>query len=225
MISLEEIRKYLPKYLSADAQEDLFAELKTFPENMDQRLYTKALDGESNIFQGDGMKDLLFVNLPAKDVKTAPGMVISNTCDIDPDNRRFSPMQMVYTPILNLGKYKDALHKDHVQTGSLKPASINTHIHEIRNQRISHIFYLPKGGQLENDSIVFFDRLNHCPADVISGKQVQAGKIFTLSDYGYYLFLFKLSVHFTRIREGVQRSVAPASPLIMEETSHYGYPT
>ena len=65
MISLEEIRKYLPKYLSADVQEDLFAELKTFPDNMDQRLYTKALDGETNIFQGDGMKDLLFVNLPA----------------------------------------------------------------------------------------------------------------------------------------------------------------
>jgi hypothetical protein len=41
MISLEEIRKYLPKYLSADAQEDLFAELKTFPENMDQRLTPK----------------------------------------------------------------------------------------------------------------------------------------------------------------------------------------
>ena len=29
--------------------------------------------------------------------------------------------------------------------------------------------------------------------------------LFRLSDFGFYLFLFKLSIHFTRMLEGVER--------------------
>jgi len=43
MISLEDITKYLPKYLSGSAQEELFDEIKRFPDNIDQRLYTASL--------------------------------------------------------------------------------------------------------------------------------------------------------------------------------------
>ncbi len=66
---------------------------------------------------------------------------------------------------------------------------------DIRKQYISHIFYLPKGGQLNNDSIIFFDRINNYPSDSIKGQELPKRRIFTLSDYGFYLFLFKLSVH------------------------------
>ena len=30
-------------------------------------------------------------------------------------------------------------------------------------------------------------------------------RIFSLSQYGHYLFLFKLSFHFTRMQEGIDR--------------------
>ena len=125
MIPLEQIEKYLPRYLSLSAQEDLFEELKRFPENMDQRLYTINLTREQQMYQGDGYRDLLFVNLPAREIGTCPGMIISNTCDIDPANRRFMSMRMVYAPIWSLQKYRQALHEDLVQTGKRSLKSIH----------------------------------------------------------------------------------------------------
>ena len=51
MMSDEEIKKYLPKYLSAESYEQLLNELKSFPENIDSRLFTSSLD-EKYIYQG-----------------------------------------------------------------------------------------------------------------------------------------------------------------------------
>lgn len=61
MTTFEEIKKYLPSYLSRSSQTELFGELKNFPKNIDQRFYTLKLSEEKNIFQGDGIKDLLCV--------------------------------------------------------------------------------------------------------------------------------------------------------------------
>jgi len=206
MIPFEEVKKYLPQYLSSTAQQELFKDLSQFPHNIDQRIYTSQLSDHENIFQGDGIQNLLYINLPSTDIGQVPGMILSNTCDIDPTNKRFMPLRMVYTPIFNLSKYEQTLIKTHVETGKKTIQSINSHISDIRKQYISHIFYLPKVGKLENDSIIFFDRLNNYPSDSIEGQKLPDKRIFTLSDYGFYLFLFKLSVHFTRIRDGVSRS-------------------
>ncbi len=206
MISFEEVRRYLPQYLSSKAQQELFEELKQFPSNIDQRIYTSQLNEYKNILQGDGVYNLLYINLPDTYIGKVPGMILSNTCDIDQSNKRLMPSRMVYTPIFNLAKYEQALIRSHVNTGQKTHQSITSHISDIRRQYVSHIFYLPKGGKLENESIVFFDRLNNCPSDSITGNEVPERRIFTLSDYGFYLFLFKLSIHFTRIREGVFRS-------------------
>lgn len=207
MIPFEEIKKYLPQYLSSTAQQELFNELKAFPHNIDQRIYTTYLRNHTNLFQGDGIQNLLYINFPNTNVGQVPGMILSNTCDIDQTNKRLVPLRMVYAPIINLGKYEQSLIKNHVDTGHRSIESINSHIADIRKQHISHIFYLPKGGQLENDSIVFFDRINNCPSNLLDGESVMRQRIFTLSNYGFYLFLFKLSVHFTRIRDGVSRTM------------------
>ena len=206
MINFEEVKKFLPQYLSATAQQELFKELNQFPHNIDQRIYISQVSQQENIFQGDGIQNLIYINLPAENIRKVPGMILSNTCDIDSSNDRFIPSRIVYTPIFNLAKYEQALIKSHVKTEKKSIQSINSHVSDIKRQYISHIFYLPKGGQLQNESIIFFDRLNNYPSDLIKGHDLPEIRIFTLSDYGFYLFLFKLSVHFTRIREGVSRS-------------------
>lgn len=206
MIQAAEIRKYLPQYLSLPAQENLFAELKQFPGNIDQRVYTRFLQHEPYIFQGDGLNNLRFMDMRTQTIRCAPGMVISNTCDLDQSNKRLSAIQMVYAPILNLDKYIAALEHDYVFSGQRTKESLNSHIGEIRQQRISHIFYLPSGSGLNSDSLVFFDRVCHCSAEYYKKSTIQESRLFTLSNYGYYLFLLKLSIHFTRIRESVQRN-------------------
>jgi len=60
---------------------------------------------------------------------------------------------------------------------------------------------------LQDDSIVFLDRVNNYPLGEMSVEDVKRKKLFVLSNYGLYIFLIKLSIHFTRIQENGDRLV------------------
>ncbi len=212
MIDFSEIENYLPKYLSKEANENLFAELESFPENIDDRIYTNYLSQQQIIYQGDGISGLLTINLPDTKVNAAPGMILSNTCDLDVANERLVESRLVFATIIQLDKYKKLLLKQYVEAGKKTEESINGHIDRIKKQYISHIFYLPAGESLEHDSIVLFDRVNSLPNSIIVRDDIPQKRLFTLSNYGFYLFLYKLSIHFTRIRENVDRK-GEQSPL------------
>jgi hypothetical protein len=81
---------------------------------------------------------------------------------------------------------------------------IKNHISDVKAQKVSSMFYLPSIGEL-GESVVFFDRLLHVSQKYVDRKTVQTRRLFSLSDYGFYLFVFKLSIHLSRIREGVDR--------------------
>lgn len=204
MTTFEDIKKYLPQYLSADQTKNLYEELKQFPDNIDGRMYSAVLNNEKNIFQGDGYEDMLLINLPDKDVKLGRGMVLSNTCDVDTSNERITVNRLNYAPILKLGKYEKMLGML-VSRGERTVESIQAHISDIRKQRVSNIFYLPENQKLNGESIVFLDRVNNLPSDYISTPEIPGKRLFSLSDFGFYLFLFKLSIHFTRVQERVIR--------------------
>ena len=205
MIDIEEIKKYLPYYLNDKERQSLLQELKNYPENLDGRIFTTYLKDEQNIFQGDGFQEFLFVNLPDSNVGKLPAMVLSNTCDISLTNERLYPKRIVYAPIFNLDKYREALIIEHENKEETEQ-SINSHIQAIKKQQITDIFYLPRCEVLKDDSIVMFDRLNNLPADYLSSEDIKRTRLFTLSDYGFYLFLIKLSIHFSRIKEEINRT-------------------
>ena len=200
-MNLDDLKIYLPKYLSPESEKQLFDSLKDFPSNIDERLYTTFLEKEPIIFQGDGLENLLAVNLPSTDTKVVAGMVLSNTCDIDPGNRRNFPSQIVYTPIIDFKKYEDSLR----QGVSKSSEQIEGHLDTIRKQYITQIFYLPPIKGKLNESIVFLDRIHNIGNDHYDRTNLEKSRIFTLSDFGNYLFLFKLSLHFTRIQDRVER--------------------
>ncbi len=68
-MNLEDIKIYLPKFLSAESEKELFEGLKKFPDNIDTRLYTNYLDDSKIIYQGDGIKDMLIFNISDKEIK------------------------------------------------------------------------------------------------------------------------------------------------------------
>lgn len=200
-MNLDEIKIYLPKFLSAESDRELFCELKDFPKNIDERLYTTYLHDSKIIYQGDGLNNLLIVNLPKPEIKPAPGIILSNTCDIDLQNEKFFSSQIIYAPIFNFKNYKQILLEN-----SKKPfKQINDHLNAIKKQEITQIFYLPKFEDKLDESLVFLDRINNMPNTLIERDKIIANRIFTLSDYGAYLFILKLSIHFTRIRDKVER--------------------
>lgn len=201
MIERDEIKKYLPKYLSESSEQNLFDNLKEFPQNIDSRMYTTQNLSDEIIYQGDGIEGFLVINLPDRAVKDANVVVLSNTCDIDLNNTRLHSSSICYSPIFNLNKYIQKLESKY----STSMERIKQFEESVRRQKISQIFFLPKVGKLTSDSFIFFDKINSCDTNSIKREALNKSRLFTLSNYGFYLFLFKLSIHFTRIREAVDR--------------------
>jgi hypothetical protein len=197
----DEIKIFLPKYLSEEDSKKLFDELKGFPTNIDERFYTTHLDNQDIIFQGDGLRDFTVINLPNEKFYKSPIIVFSNTCDTDEKNSRVFPSNLVYAPIFSLKSYQNKI----LAEGLKDEKSIKNHIDDIKKQRITQILYLPQGAKLPEDCIVFLDRVNHCDNKSVPREDISKQKIFVLSNYGFYLFLIKLSIHFTRIQEKVDR--------------------
>lgn len=200
-MNLDDFKIYLPKYLSADSERELFEGLKDFPVNIDSRFYTSLLLQNNIIYQGDGIKNMLVINLPDERIQTSNCMVFSNTCDINLENERFFPSQIVYAPIFNLEKYRNMI----IDSGTKTVEQLDDHINAIKAQTITQIFYLPKIDDKIDESIVFFDRILNIRNKVIDRMDLSEKRLFSLSNLGFYVFLFKLSIHFTRIRENVDR--------------------
>lgn len=200
MMPLDDLRVYLPKYLSAENYDQLISQLRDFPANIDKRIYTTEL--EPNIlYQGDALDDMPVVNIDNLElgVKKRPCMIISNTCDMDLANKRLYPTTIMYTPLFRLDNYVKVLK----QYGASEE-KIKNHLSDVKAQKVSSMFYLPSIGNL-GESIVFLDRILNVSQKFIDRDTVESRRKFSLSDYGFYLFVFKLSIHLSRIREGVNR--------------------
>ncbi len=198
----ENLQKYLPRYLSAENYETLLQELKAFPDNMDHRMYTAGLE-QNIIYQGDGIKNLPVVNLmdiEHNSVKNIPCLVLSNTCDMDIANKRPFPASMMYTPIVNMRTYIENLTKY-----DISEQKIASHIEALKQQKLTQIMYLPANAPQIEESIVFLDRILHIDNRFVKRENLDDLRLFSLSDYGFYLLIFKLSVHFSRIQEKVNR--------------------
>jgi hypothetical protein len=198
---IDDFKLYLPKYLTPESERDLFEGLNQFPANIHERFYTTYRRSDLVVYQGDGIKDLLIINLPKTENRLGNGMIVSNTCDIDLRNPRINETRVCYSPIMNLKKYKDLLS----QKLSGNSQKVDNHINRLKRQEISHIFYLPKGGDLKEESFIFLDRIINCANSCIDRIKIKDTRLFTLGNLGFYIFLFKLSVHFTRVNEKIDR--------------------
>lgn len=200
----DSIEIYLPKFLSEESYKKLLEGLENFPNNIDNRIYSDNLRDTNLLYQGDGLREMMVVNLPSTEHKKVNCIVLSNTCDIDPSNKRYHPVQISYSPIFKLNNYKEKLLLDNVDSSQ----GIEDHINAIKRQAVSQILFLPGIESVMEDSIVFLDRTLNYPRGLISDDEIQKNRLFVLSDYGAYgayLFILKLSIHFTRIQDNVDR--------------------
>lgn len=199
--SFDEIKRHLPQFLTSVDQKALFSEVDSFlsSRNLSSGGYysdnAKFID---NFCQGDGVNGLSFVDLRTKSFKNKMGMLISNTCDMDPSNARTYPTFVSYCPVHFLDVYRQALIDKGINT-----QKVRSHIDAIKNQKDTSFFYLPNIPNIGRDGVVYFGQINSCPREMLDEGNVE--KIFQLSNVGFYLFLIKLSIHFTRIRDGVNR--------------------
>lgn len=105
----ENIKLYLPQYLSEDKLTSLKKELKNFGNRYDSgKYFTTFLKSDSNLFQGDCVKAQVW-NLPDIESREENVILLSNTCDMDISNLRLNQCRVMYAPIFNLEKYHQKL--------------------------------------------------------------------------------------------------------------------
>lgn len=202
-MNLEDIGLYLPKYLSEASRNALRDALKNFSEkgsNSQSNFYTDAVQDKPILFQGDGLKDLLFVFFPSEQTMVRQGMLLSNTCDMSEENNRLSPINLVYAQMTTVGRYRQVLLEEQVSE-----QKVDAHIDDLKRQGITTMFYLPAIKDVLEESIVFFDRICNVERDYFKVDDIKGRRLFTLGNFGHYLLLFKLSFHFSRIQEKVDR--------------------
>lgn len=193
--SLEQFSLFLPKYLSPDQSQDLFEGLKQFPDWGRVRFYGSNSPGNTEILQSDGWRAFVVIDFHSTRQQSVRGIVLSNSCDIDLNNARYTQRRILFSPIISLEKFAALLRR------SMDDDRVVSILESIRKQRSTSVFYLPPGDIEE--SLVQLDDIHTQPLDDFLDSQPT--RLFTLSQPAFYLFLFKLSVHFMRMQEGVIR--------------------
>jgi len=195
MFTVEQIQEHLPKYLTPKQQHDLFEQLNDF----ENRNYYTTLY-ETELLQGDGWTKIEVINFDTGTRDKIKGILLSNSCDIAPTNVRDFPPRIVFAPLISLQAFDELLKR----SASLRPDIINTKINAIRKQRVTSLFYLPSGADLDGDHVALLDDLHTIPLQRFL-TEAERAKLFTLGQMGFYLFLLKLSIHFCRFQEGIAR--------------------
>ena len=200
----ETLREQIPSYLTDESQRSLLKELKKFTRSKKADVF---LDDHHNVhkekmLQGDGWRGFELFLFDTGERRSAKGIVISNSCDINPANRRESSTKITFAPLVRLSAFKRLLDQSNI-----KAESVEAKIEAIRSQKISNIFFIPAGGPLEEDYLVRLDDIYSMPTECHQ-KHPDREKLFTLSMVGFYLFVLKLSVHFCRFHEAVIREPA-----------------
>lgn len=187
-------KDFLPHYLTADQKTELAAAMKSFSER--SQLYTSKYHDDT--LQGDYWEQVPYMDYSGKKDKIRV-VILSNSCDIDPTNKRDFPVYMTYAPVMGFARYADAL-----TSRKMDAKVVAEKMEAIRSQKITNMLYLPASGDVEDECIVLLDRAISIPYRVFAEEQ-EKRKITSLNQIGHYLLSFKLSIHFCRIHEGLVR--------------------
>jgi len=199
----EQIRVFLPKYLTPSETRELFGALSCYPDIGDHYLPPGAVDEE--LLQGDGWKGLILIKFDTLERRSVSGVVVSNSCDIDVRNPRATTRSVLFSPLISIARYTALLRGsglDNQQVGNV--------LNSIRRQKVTYIFYLPPGPYGPKESIILLDDMHSQPlATFVGGTR---SRLFRLNQTAWYILLIKLSIHFSRANEIVKRFPSKTGP-------------
>jgi len=198
----EQLEKALPYYLNSADKKKLAEMVRGYLErNANPDFYSLKSYGPDEPVQGDGWNGFSKLNFESQEPQLLAGIVISNSCDIDETNPSLRDRNVLFAPIQRLSDYETDLSEAGVSADR-----IESHLQSIREQTKTDVFYLPPSPDTP-EAIVLLDDVCPEPLAHFSGQE-QRRILFRLNPFGFYMFLMKLSIHFTRIGEELERSWA-----------------
>ncbi len=198
-INSASIKEQIPYYLSDPQKQKLVEALEQFEKfhgNCDYFLNRYS----DELLQGDGWTKLRIRRFDSGEDGSILGIILSNTCDVSHENPRDLPVKITFAPIIPLAKYIDLL-----KIKGVDPDKIHNKVSSIEKQTVSNIFFLPAAGYLKESHIALLDEVYTMPVKIFESESEKT-KAFTLSMFGFFLFIFKLSYHFCRFSEAVPRN-------------------
>lgn len=201
----ETLSKQIPYYLTAaPEQKELIRELKALSEGASAGyfLHKRPDPYGDTMLQGDGWRGFQIFSFTSGDRISVRGIMLSNSCDVSLDNERALSPNVTFAPLVKL-----AVIRTRFEQSGLKLEQIEAKLKAIRDQSVTSIFYLPADGPLGEEYVALLDDVHSMPVAAHEWNE----KLFTLSMAGFYLFVFKLSVHFCRLQEKVDRNPRAAT--------------
>jgi hypothetical protein len=195
---VDALQTQIPYYLTAaPRQKELVADLQALSEGARtgyfiQKGYDPHVD---ETLQGDGHRGFQVYSFETSATRPVRGIVLSNSCDVAAENERAMPSKITFAPLIKLSKLEERFNQR-----IANKQQISDRLTAIRKQSVTNVFYLPPDGVLEEEYVALLDDVHSMPLHAL-----QPDKVFTLSMAGFYLFIFKLSVHFCRLHEQVDR--------------------
>lgn len=193
---IDSIRLYLPKYLTPSQARELWSGLADFPKNTDY--YWLDSNHENDLLQGDGWRGFVVRDFFSGGKQTVSGVILSNSCDVSPDNDPNTPSGILFAPLIEVSKFEIRLR----EVGKT-PEQLASILADLRQQRLTNIFYVPEYSTTIKESMILLDDIHTHPASDFRCRERNA--LFRLNQYAFYLLLMKLSIHFSRFNEGVAR--------------------
>ena len=177
---LRDLGSYLPEYVRPFT--DL---LKQFPANYEKWAHATNLPAE--LYQGDLLESAGLTAISEDgDVLRAdmPAMVISCTCDIQPQQGRFA----LLAPAIDLEFYRKNIE--------FEGEALENHVRDVMANKIANLFFLPAGQKLKAGVVIDFQQLTAVSVEFLDKRLKK--RLTSLSQTGHYLLLVKLAHHLAR---------------------------
>ncbi len=195
----ERLERVFPSYLTAYGKKRLSDHLRAYPDDRHYYSYSRSWDEQRGPLQGDGWSGFTKLDFNTSERRIISGIVVSNSCDIDEENVSLRERNIVFAPIIPLATYEARLRA----LDDVSSAKIGSHLDSIRKQYKSEIFYLPESS-MTPESIVPFDDIAIQPLFSFVEADDRR-RLFRFNNYGFYLFLMKLSISYCRFGENLDR--------------------
>ena len=203
----ESLQQQIPYYLTAEDRKILVDELKAISQGGTTDYFLSLYRGSSkeDMLQGDGWRGFQLFMFDSGERRSVRGLVLSNSCDVDPMNPRDVPGRLIFAPLVKLSTYENLLRASGIESNR-----VDEKVTMIKAQKTTNIFFLPAGGPLEEDYVARLDDAHSMPVAAHTTAEDRE-KLFTLNNTGFYMLVLKLSVHFCRLHEKVNRKPNPTA--------------
>jgi hypothetical protein len=203
----------LPSYLVSEEKARLREALKQFTVHekgkvIDYSDFYRSY-GHTYFLQSDLVKEIRMSlwneQSTAFDKVYSDTIIISNTCDISIENKHeVNSKQCLFAPLIDFNEYVKDL-----KTHGYNEEKLSQFVQTVKSQLVTNLFYLPMTADSKKEYIVFLDNVFWFPAIELNSylDEIDDNRITSLSHFGYYLFILKLSYHLCRLPEQCDRFV------------------